>query len=41
LVTIESIAKILDACVLLSLAAEGLFTVKWFDIIQNEWCRNL
>jgi hypothetical protein len=37
---------VLDACVLypapirdllLSLAAEGLFIVKWSDIIQNEW----
>jgi predicted nucleic acid-binding protein len=41
---------VLDACVLypapirdvlLSLAAEGLFVVKWSDIIQNEWLRNL
>ena len=41
---------VLDACVLypapirdilLSLAAEGLFIVKWSDIIQNEWLRNL
>ena len=41
---------VLDACVLypapirdvlLSLAAEGLFIVKWSDIIQNEWLSNL
>jgi predicted nucleic acid-binding protein len=41
---------VLDACVLypapirdvlLSLAAEGLFIVKWSHIIQNEWLRNL
>lgn len=41
---------VLDACVLypapirdllLSLEAEGLFIVKWSDIIQNEWVRNL
>jgi hypothetical protein len=41
---------VLDACVLypapirdllLSLAAEGLFIVKWSDIIQNEWVRTL
>lgn len=41
---------VLDACVLypapirdilLSLAAEGLFTAKWSDIIQDEWLRNL
>lgn len=24
-----------------SLAAEGLFMLKWSDIIQNEWVRNL
>ena len=41
---------VLDACVLypapirdilLSLAAEGLFKVKWSDTIQDEWTRNL
>ncbi|MDB2462725.1 PIN domain-containing protein [Algibacter sp.] len=41
---------VLDACVLypapirdilLSLAAAGLFTAKWSDIIQDEWLRNL
>lgn len=41
---------VLDACVLypapirdilLSLAAEELFKVKWSDIIQDEWLRNL
>lgn len=41
---------VLDACVLypapirdilLSLAAEGLFTAKWSNIIQQEWLRNL
>ena len=41
---------VLDACVLypapirdilLSLAAEGLFKVKWSDTIQGEWTRNL
>lgn len=41
---------VLDACVLypapirdilLSMAAEELFTVKWSEMIQNEWLRNL
>ena len=41
---------VLDACVLypapvrdilLSLASEGLFEVKWSNIIQEEWVRNL
>ena len=45
-----SFTVVLDACVLypapirdilLSLAAEGLFTAKWSDIIQDEWLRNL
>ena len=41
---------VLDACVLyparirdilMSLAYDGLFTLKWSEIIQNEWLRNL
>ena len=40
---------LLDACVLypapirdilLSLASEGMFRIKWSDMIQDEWLRN-
>ncbi len=46
----EKSIAVLDACVLynapirdilLSFSAEGLFTVKWSDMIQQEWLRNL